>query len=350
MPAELREALEAAISEVEKTPEAAPAPVPTQSAAAEESPPAAPAAAPEGETTGETLAASETSTPESAETAAPTPVETAPKSWKAPARAAWDKLPPEVRQEVARREREMTRAFGENSQARELHKNFTETVRPFEARLRAVGMNPVEAVGELLKADYVLSTAPTFQRAQFMAKLIKDYGVDIKALDAALAGEGPPDPVASRVEQMLAERLTPLQQFIAQQQQYAQQQERMVQEQASVTIEQMASDARFPHFEDLREDMADVIELNARRGVYLSPEQAYTRALAMNPELGAQVVAQQQAAAQRQQAQQLNSRAQRALNASSSVAGSPSGTPVPGGSSGSLREDIEAAFSQVQGR
>jgi DNA-binding ferritin-like protein len=263
----------------------------------------------------------------------------------------WKTLDPEVRQEILRRERDVTKSFGENNQVREFHKQFSEVVRPFEARLRATGISPLQAVSELFKADYILSSSPATQKAQYMAKLVKEYGVDIRELDAALAGEAAPDPVASRVEQMLAERLAPYQQFMNQQREYAQQREAQVQQEAGATIEQMAADSvKFPYFDQVREDMADIIELGAKRGLYFSPEQAYTRAVAMNPEWNAQMVAQQQAAAQMSQAQAANAKAQKALGAAASVSGAPGGSPAGVNPNGSLRDTIEAAWSQVAGR
>lgn len=284
---------------------------------------------------------------------APLPPEgdVAPKSWKATTRTKWATLDPEIKAEVRRRESEMTRAFGENAQARELHKNFYEAVRPFEARIRSMGGNPLHLVGELFKADHILSTAPPTQRAQYMAQLIKEYAVDIDELDSALAGTAPADPVAARVEQLLQQRMAPLQQFLAHQQQTEQQRQQEVQAQAQAEVESMAVDPKYPHFNDVREDMADIIDLAARRGIYLTPAQAYSKAVAMNPELGAQLASQQQAEQQRQQALKLNGKAQRALAASSSVASSPSGTPGSSGSGqSSLRDTIEASFNDVLGR
>jgi hypothetical protein len=280
-------------------------------------------------------------------------VEPAPRAWKASAQAKWSSLPAEVRQEVQRRENEVARVFGETGQMRQAVATFNDIVRPYEGRMRAVGLSPLEAVNELMKADHILSSSPPQQRAAYMALLIKEYGVDIRLLDDALAGQAPSaDPVQTRLEQMLSERLTPLQSFLQNQANIAAQQEYRIQADASMTIEQMSQDnINFPYFEQVREDMADIIEMNARRQVYLTPQQAYGRAVAMNPEWGAQMAQQAQNGRQLQQAHELNTRAQRALNASSSVSGGPSGSPVGGANQGNdLRATIEAAFSQVAGR
>jgi hypothetical protein len=278
------------------------------------------------------------------------PVDKAPQSWRAPARAKWDKVDPEIRQEVMKRERETTKVLGETAQVRQFANNFNQVVQPYMARMNAMGLDPLGAVHELLKGDYLLATAPKAQKAQLMAKLINDYGVDIMELDSALAGKGPADPVDSRVEQLLQERLKPFQQYIQNQQRQAQENEQHSQQEVNQTIESMTDNPKYPHFDTVRLDMADAIDLAAKRGLYLTLDQAYNRAIAMNPEVSSQVAAQQQAEAKRTAAQQLNAKAQRALGASVSVGGAPSG--VPSGASGATdrRATIEAAFEQLSGR
>lgn len=274
-------------------------------------------------------------------------VDKPPQSWRAPQRAKWEKLDPDVRQEIIRRERETTRVLGEAGQARQLTAQFTHTVAPYQARIQSMGVTPLAAVSELFKADYILSTAPKVQKAQLMAKLISDYGIDVVELDNALSGKPPTDPVDARVEQLLQERLKPIQQFLTTQQQRQQEQEHVSQHEVNQTLEKMAIDPKYPHFEDVRQDMADVIDLSAKRGVYLSLDQAYNRAIAMNPEVSKQVAAQQESEAKRTSVQAAHARAQKALNASSSVGGAPGG--VPGGASASTdrRTAIAAAFDSM---
>ena len=315
-----------------------PAPAPESAAPASPAPAKAPAAAPGA-------APAPDGGPEH-----PFPVDKPPQSWRSPARAKWDKVDPEIQQEVMKRERETTRVLGEAAQARHLANQFNQTVQPYQARINSLGVTPVAAVGELLKADYILSTAPKAQRAQAMAKLINDYGVDIVELDNALAGKAPADPVDDRVERLLAQRLAPLQQFLTAQQQREQEQERNSMGQITQTVETMAVDPKYPHFEDVRQDMADVIDLAAKRGLYLSLEQAYNRAVAMNPEVSAQVAARQATDARSAAALAANAKAQKALGASVSVGGAPGG--APSGASGAIdrRSVIEAAFDQIGGR
>lgn len=278
-------------------------------------------------------------------------VDKAPQSWRAPQKAKWDKIDPDIRQEVIRRERETTKVLGETAQARQFTQQFVQTIQPFQARLAASGTHPLVAVQELLKSDHILSSAPKTQRAAFMAKLIKDYDIDIAALDDALAGTAAAeDPVESRVQQLLQQQLAPLHQFLSTQRQNEQQREAQESTRIATTIEQMAADPKYPHFEALREDMADLVDIASKRGQYLTLEQAYTRAVGMNPEVSNLVAAQRTAAARQSSAQAANARAQKALAASVSVGGAPNGVPssIPSGSD--RRAVIEAAFEQAAGR
>jgi hypothetical protein len=217
-------------------------------------------------------------------------------------------------------------------------------------RLQSMNAHPLVAVGELLKADYLLSTAPKAQRAQFMAKLIKDYDVDLLELDGALSGKGPADPVESRVEQLLAQRLAPFQQFISQQQMAEQQRAQQLNQQLEHTVETMAQDPEYPYFERVRDTMADIIEVLANRGQHISIEAAYNRAIAMDPAISQEIAAKSAAEAQVTQAATLNKRAQQALKASSSVGGAPSGSTGKPPNATDRRATIAAAFDAAGGR
>jgi hypothetical protein len=286
----------------------------------------------------------------SPETPASYPVDKAPQSWRAPSREKWAKIDPDIQQEIMKRERETTRVLGETAHARQLANNFQQMVNPYLARIQTFGIEPMSAIGELLKADYLLATAPKAQRAAYMAKLINDYGVDIRELDSALAGKGAADPVDSRVEQLLQQRLAPFQQYIQAQQQREQQYEQRSQAEVNESIENMATDPKYPHFDAVRMDMADIVDLAAKRGLYLSLDDAYNRAIAMNPEVSAQVAAQRQADAKRAAAQAANARAQKALGASVSVGGAPGGVPVGASEATDRRSTIAAAFDSLGGR
>lgn len=348
----IREAIESAVTQEEAAsaePTGTPAPAPSP-APAESAPAPAPAESESAPVEQTTEPKAETKTIEPAP-APPDLLAEAPKSWKTSSRTHWGAIPKEAREEIHRRDREVFRIFGESSQARKLQADLNEMVRPYEARIRGTGQSTIQVLRNLLDYDNALATAPPTRRAQLAAQLIKDYGISIPELDAALSGSEPADPVAATVERLLGERLAPFQQYLQSQEQQEQHRNQNYVNEAAQTVESMAiNTAKYPHFDTVREDMADLVEVSGKRGVYLTPDQAYNRAVAMNPELGAQVAAQRQAEAQRQQAQAQHARAQKALNASSSVAGAPTGTPGTGGSAANLRDAVENAFNSVTSR
>lgn len=348
----VREALDAAITASEAPPAEAPAPSPAPAPAPAEHA-EAPAPAEEhgdkpqevqAETEGKPKAMSPASPPED-------PYAEAPKSWRTGSRVHWAGIPKEAKDEIIRRDREVFRIFGESANARKLAGEFQQVVQPYLARIQSGNQSPLQAVRNLLDYDHALATSPPQRKAQLAAQLIKDYGIDIRELDAALSGTPMADPVQAAIDRALAERLQPFNQYIQNQQQQEQYRNQGYVEEASQVVERMSSDnTKFPHFEQVREDMADLVEVAAKRGLYLDPQQAYNRAVAMNSELGARVAAQQQAESARQAASVQHARAQKALTASSSVAGAPTGTPGAGGSGGSVRDAVEAAFNSVTSR
>jgi hypothetical protein len=351
--AELREALESAIKEAEivETPSTEEASAP----AAEASEPSDIETASSVEETGsveETAPAPETSDEPKKEAAAPkvedapvvkpSRIDRAPASWKKEAKGEWANIPLHVRQEVHKREMEVQKVLQEAAPARQFALQFQKTITPYMARLQAAGAtNPLQAVEALLQADYALSSTPKEQRAAYMAKLVKEYDIDIVALDNAIAGIAPQpsDTVQTTdiqqiVQQSLNQALAPFMQ-----REEAQRQQR--QEEVNHTVESMALDPAYPHFEEVRMEMADIIDMYAKKGLAITLQQAYSKAVRMNDEL----YEQEGKLATMQTANQQHQQAVRAKNAASSV----SGAPAAGGSggfvgNGDLRSSIEAAF------
>jgi len=274
----------------------------------------------------------------------------APQSWKPAQKAKWDKLDVDIQQEVLRRDRETTQVLNDTAQARQISAKLSQTIQPYLARIQSLNTDPLTAVQELFKSDHILSTAPKAQRAQYMAKLISDYGIDIQELDNALVGKPMNDPVDTRVEQLLAQRLAPIQEFLSQQQRAEQQRRQEEAQRLSDTVESMSQDPRYPHFEAVRDSMADIVELMAKRGQHITIEAVYNRAIAMDSALSQELLTKTQAQAQATQAALHNGKAQRALQASVSVGGAPSGNTAGTPSVNDRRATIAAAFDQFEGR
>jgi hypothetical protein len=272
----------------------------------------------------------------------------APAQWKPEARERWQGVDPMIKAEVTRREKEFQTHLQQSAGLRDFVSQFENIVRPYEMFIRAENSNPLAAVANLFDTAAQLRVGTPQTKAMMVAGLCSQYGIDLQQLDGALAkvfgvqtegvnpaalAQQPPNPQAfrdPRVDQYLYD--------MAQQQR--QQQEREAAEIQTAT-QHFAEGAEF--FEDVREDMADMIEMAARRGIVLPVKEAYEKACAMNPEIS-KIITQRQSATQ---PRAMTQAALRAKRAASSVKGetSPHGPTVP--QSDTLRGAIEAAIEQA---
>lgn len=261
-------------------------------------------------------------------------VNKAPQNWKPAAREKWASLPPEVQAEAIRVDREARQALGEAANARKGWDAFTRAVAPYQAMIQADGADPVTATASLFQTAAVLRTGTPHQKAQLVADIARTYGVDIGLLDGALAGQAQ----APNGQQAAPQYRDPrVDQLFAQINQAQTQRAQSMQQKAQSDIDAMAAKLEF--FEDVRQDMADVLEMAARRGVTMSPEDAYNRAIRMHPEVS-------KVLAQREQAQAANAQAASTMQrraASVSVRTRPAG-PTPAPAPNDLRAALEAAY------
>ena len=281
----------------------------------------------------------------------PLNLEVAPVSWKGPQKEKWLKLDPDIRQEVLRRERETQNVMNLSAQARRSVAQIEQAAQPFMQNIQARGADIPTAIHELLKSDHILTNAPPKDKAAFMATLIQEYKIDIKELDEALHGQIQTQPMQEQIDRILAQRMAPFNSFMRQQSEFAQHQEEQGLQQVVQTIDSMAADtAKFPHFDRVREQMADIMEFNTNKNRNINLETAYSQAVAMDPELSAQATQRLLADQQQSTVAAINSKAQRAINASVSVGGAPSGGLGGTPSANDRRAVIEAAFDQAAGR
>lgn len=273
------------------------------------------------------------------------PQERAPASWRPDVREHWASLPAEVRAEVARREREMQTTLQETAEARRFSEQLGKVIAPYEAFIRAENSNPLQAIDNLMGTAARLRTGTAPELAQLMAGMVKQFGVGrfgqpfIEALDSALAGEIPRvDPQQAQLQQAIQQQLAPVTQFMSQFQQAQAAQQQRAQEQAASEVSQFIERAEFG--EDVREEMADLLEVAQRRGRELSLADAYRQACLVNPRVRSVL----EARAKQKGAQQLTGAAQKAKAAAVSVSGGPA-IGAPKQESADIRSAIEAAIA-----
>lgn len=273
------------------------------------------------------------------------PEERAPASWRPNVREHWAALPAEVRAEVARREQEVQRTLQETSEARKYADAINRVVAPYEMFIKAENSNPLQAIDNMMATAARLRTGTGPETAGLIAQLVTQFGVGrfgnqfIEQLDSALAGGQPrQDPAQFAVQQAVQQQLAPVQQFMSQFQQAQQAQRERAQQEAQGEVVQFLERAEFG--EDVREEMADIIEVSQKRGRQLSLQEAYQQACLVNPDVRATL----DARARARGAQATTGAAQRARAAAVSVTGSPA-LAAPKADSTDVRSAIEAAIA-----
>jgi hypothetical protein len=273
--------------------------------------------------------------------------ERAPQSWKPETRQHWQALPAEVRGEIARREGEFARAMQETSEARRFSDAVMKTIAPYEMFIKAENSNPIQAIDNLMSTAARLRTGTAPEIAGLVSQLVNQFGVGrfgpgfIEALDQALVGQTPQqDPREVAMRRQLEQEIAPVKQFMNQFQQMQQAQEQQLQQQAGGTVQSFLADPKFEFAMDVKDDMADLIELSHKRGREMTLEEAYERATRAHPSIGKILSKRDQATA----AQGRTQVAQRARSAAVSVSGAPS-IGSSGADAGDLRSALENAFA-----
>lgn len=283
--------------------------------------------------------------PEVTPTPAPKPGEPdlthAPPSWKIGARQDWDKTPPSVRAETHRRELEMQHFVTKTAPDRQMAGEIRQILAPIAQSIQARGTTPARLVASYVEFDRAMSSGDPATAARALVGVAKGYGIPVEAVADAWDGKGVPQQRQPSVEEIREQvRAEERAAWQAQQQQAEFRSHTARVAEFSKTVDPVLFN------EDVRHDMAALIDAAAARGVELSLQDAYDRAVRANPESWAIVQQKEQAklAATKQQA------TQRSEAAGSSVKSRPA-SPVGGETKGnSLRADLEAEAASMNGR
>lgn len=263
----------------------------------------------------------------------------APQSWKPEARESWSAIPESARNEIVRREREAATALQAAAEKSKQGDGLRNAIAPYEANIRASGVDPAQAIQNLLQTEHALRTAPQPHKAEIMARLVKSYDISIEHLAAALDGQPAPQGQPQHFDpNQFTQQIK--QQILGE---FQQQRQQATFAKSSQEVTAFGDGREF--FQDVREHMADLLEVAGRRGIPLTLEDAYNRACQLEPEVSK--VIQQRAAAT--QANASNASTQRARVAASSVKSQPASV-ISDVEPEDRRALLEAAWARSQSR
>ena len=200
-----------------------------------------------------------------------------PTTWKKEYLPIWDKLTageqltPEESLKLAeysnQRESEYKKGVSTYKQEADNAKSLVEAIAPFVPELQKQNIHPAAWINNLGRAHMILSSAPYDQRVQLFHRLAQDYGIQLG--ESVAPTQQYQDPQSYALNQQLAA----LQNEVQQVRGWKEQQELS---RLNSEIDRVRSNVeKFPHFEVVREDMAQLLE----RGLAQDLESAYAKAV-----------------------------------------------------------------------
>ena len=264
----------------------------------------------------------------------------APVDWSPSEREQWSKIPRNLQDKIVGREKEMATQMAGTAQARQTHDYMTQLGQSYASVLAAEGaQSPMHAVKGLFDTVASLRMGTPQDKATEMGRLIKHYGIDIGALDSVLSGQQPEYNPNQQIEQMIDQRMAPINQLMQQQEQQKTQMLEQKQQEANQNVQTFSESAEF--LGDVRMDMADLIDMAAKQGRPLSLQQAYDRACTLNPEISKVLDERKRQESMMGNRQTLSDK----RNAASSLNGRQIG--VPSGGMVSMRDTIADAWDDA---
>lgn len=280
------------------------------------------------------FAKTEQKEPDSTPPSTEQPPRKAPSSWKPDAQTAWLKAdrgealtPAEVKLlalEAERRESDFHKGVSEFKTHSERARQYDNIVAPYQATLKQLGIDAPTAISKLLQADYTLRTSDPTTKAAYIRQLATQYGVDLEQ--------------APQVDPYTQNLMFELQNLRQQQMMWQNNNQIQETEQVGHTLAEFGSGK--PHFDAVRNDMADLLEAGKAKTL----DEAYEKAVWLNPDVRKSLIENERAEALKKV--EAERQAQRAKSAAVSVKGS---APTSVGSQplkGSLRDIIASQVYQ----
>jgi len=206
-----------------------------------------------------------------------------PSTWKKEYVQIWDKM--EAGEQISKedftkfaeyanqRESEYKKGVSTYKAEADRAKAYEEAVAPYANDLQRRGIKPEQYISNLARADQILTHAPMQQKVQIFQRLAQEYGVQLN-------GSGEMQQFDPYTQQLMNQLNMVNQEVSSIKGRFAQEEnQRLMSE-----IEKYRSDVeKYPHFDVVREEMAQLLELGKAQDL----ETAYKKAVRMNDDVWA---------------------------------------------------------------
>ncbi len=211
-------------------------------------------------------------------------IDAAPQGLSLEAREAWSDVPDSVKADIVKRENDYARGIEKHRANTQRVQAMDKSLQPY-SQLFAMNGGAGNTLPGLLQTASQLQMGSAPQKAAAVANIIKQFGVDIKTLDNMLVGEAPSQEVQqqSAVQEQIQQAIAPYQQHMAQIQQQQQAQAQQAQQVVASEVSNFGSQHEF--YNDVRMEMADLMDMAANRGRQMTMEEAYNTACQSHPQI-----------------------------------------------------------------
>ena len=261
-----------------------------------------------------------------------------PASWKKDYHDVWAKADPRMQEYAWQREEQMRAGVEPLLTKAQFADQMNEALKPYMETIRGLGMTPDKAVSALMQADHTLRNSDPQTKMAYFQQLAQSYGINFGQLQQG-AQQAPQQTVDPTVWALQNE----LNKVRGEVMGWKQQQEMAENQQLLTEINNFSQKAEF--FEDVRPAMIQLLQ----SGMAQTLDDAYDKAIRLNPELFEQTQKAKQAAAAAQQAKEANKAAKAARAAAVSVrSATPGVNTAP--KSADRRALLEELFSDSEAR
>jgi hypothetical protein len=261
-----------------------------------------------------------------------------PASWKKDFHEVWQKADPKMQEYAWQREEQMRAGVEPLLSKAQFADAMQEAISPYMNTIQGLGLQPEKAVAALMEADHKLRNSDPQTKMQYFMQLAQSYGINLGAMQGQAPTAAP-----NSVDPMVYQLQNELNKVRGEVMGWKQQQE-MVENQTLLNeINQFSLKAE--HFEDVRPTMIQLLQ----SGVAQTLDEAYDKAIRLDPTLFEQTLKAQQAEVAAKQAKEANRVAKTARAAAVSVR---SATPGPNTApkAANRRALLEEAFSETETR
>lgn len=261
-----------------------------------------------------------------------------PASWRKDFHDVWQKADPKMQEYAWQREEQMRAGVEPLLAKAQFADTMQAAIEPYLPTIQGMGLTPEKAVSALMQADYTLRTAPPQQKMQLFAQLAQSYGINLGAM-----GANPQAAPQNSVDPLVWQLQNELNNVRGEVMGWKQQQEMQQNQQLLSEINQFSLKA--DHFEEARPTMIQLLQ----SGMAETLEDAYEKAIRLNPDLFDQVSKAQQAEQAAKQAKEYNRAAKAARAAAVSVrSATPGANTAP--KAANRRALLEEAFAESDSR